>query len=126
MKKLLLLLPFYLLSACQNNSHSLNGKAFQLQIDETPVLIAFDENENRYFGKIVNNYFGNYTKNGQQISFQPAGATMMMGPEKSMKAEQKWFETLPQITSYSQTKNSLIFTLKDGSQLKLNKTSIHR
>ncbi len=123
MKKLFLLLPLFLLNACQNNTQSLNGTAYQFQFNETPILIAFDKNENRYYGKVVNNYFGNYTQTGNKITFQETGSTMMMGPEKDMKAEQKWFETLPQITSYSKTKNSLIFTLKDGSQIKLNKTT---
>ncbi|MBQ8251705.1 MAG: META domain-containing protein [Alphaproteobacteria bacterium] len=123
MKKLFLFLPLFLLNACQNNAHSLNGTAYQFQLNETPILIAFDKNENRYYGKVVNNYFGNFTQTGNKITFQETGSTMMMGPEKAMKAEQEWFKTISQISSYSQSKNALIFTLKDGSQIKLNKTT---
>ena len=124
MKKLFLLLPFCLLASCQNNPQSLNGNAYQFEIDNTPITIAFDENENQYYGKVVNNYFGNYTKNNNKITLHAGGSTMMMGPKNAMDAEQKWFELLPQIVAYSQTENFLILTLENGTELKLNKTNL--
>ena len=122
MKKLFLLLPFCLLASCQSNCQSLNGNAYQFELDNTPVTIAFDEKENRYYGKVVNNYFGNYTKDNHKITLYAGGSTMMMGPKKAMAVEQKWFELLPQVVAYSQTENSLILTLENGTELKLNKT----
>ena len=122
MKKLFLLLPFCLLASCQNNFQSLKGNAYQFELDNTPITIAFDEKENRYYGKVVNNYFGNYTNDSNKITLHAGGSTMMMGPKKAMAAEQKWFELLPQVIAYSQTNETLILTLENGTQLKLNKT----
>ncbi len=121
MKKLFLLLPFCLLASCQSNFQSLNKNTYQFELDNIPITISFDEKENRYYGKVVNNYFGNYIKDNNKITLHAGGSTMMMGPKKAMAVEQKWFELLPQIVAYSQTENSLILTLENGTELKLNK-----
>lgn len=122
MKKLFLLLPFFLLNACHSNSDTLRGNSYQFEINETPVLISFDKKDNRYYGKVVNNYFGSYSKDGNNITLHEGGATMMMGPKTKMLAEQEWFKLIPQISSFEQTQNGIIFTLKNGKKLTLQKT----
>lgn len=122
MKKIFLL-PLAFLTACQANGEKLNGTAYQYQLNNTPITIAFDKNENRYYGKVVNNYFGTYTTQSNEITFHPAGATMMMGPENEMKAEQEWFGLLSQITHFTKENNALIFTLKNGQVIKLQHTA---
>ena len=123
MKKIFLLSLLFL-TACQANGEKLNGTTYQYQLNNTPITIAFDKDENRYYGKVVNNYFGTYTIQNNKITFHPVGATMMMGPENEMKAEQDWFHLLFQITHFTKEDNTLILTLKNGQTIKLEHTPI--
>ena len=103
---LMLLLGFV---GCGGTSiHTLKGKEFVLNNSNT--TISFDEVENRFYGKAVNNYFGEYIQNGDNISLNLQGSTMMLGPKDEMKAETKYFNDLNQITTHKIEGNTL--TLK--------------
>lgn len=122
MKKIFLTLTTLLFaSACQTNSHAIDSDVYQYKINNTPISISFDAKENRFSGKVVNNYFGTYEQKGENISLHPLGATMMMGPAESMKAEQEWLQLLLNVKSIKQEDSKLIFTLKNGQQLFLFK-----
>ncbi len=110
MKKMFFYLILFLgLVGCGGTSvHTLKGKEFVL--NNSNITISFDESENKFYGKAVNNYFGEYTKNGDNISLNLQGSTMMMGPEDEMMAETKYFNDLNQITTYKIEGNTL--TLK--------------
>lgn len=124
MKKLLSLitLPLFL-SACQENQVQLNGHAYKYELNGTPVLIAFDKNDNRYFGKVVNNYFGSYSQKDGNFTFYLAGSTMMMGPDKDMDSERQWFQLLNQVTAVEKTQTDLILKLEDGKTILLKRTN---
>ena len=110
MKKMLLNLSLMLsLAGCTATSTpSIKGNEYSL--NNANITLAFDKNENKFYGKAVNNYFGVYTLNGANIKLELQGSTMMMGSPDEMEAETKYFSELNKITSYSLKDNTL--TLK--------------
>ncbi len=124
MKKLLSLMTIlFALSACGANKADLKGNSYQLQNEENKgvIILAFDKEEMRYYGVVVNRYFGSYEVDGHKIKFGPAGATMMMGPQAEMETEQKFLQTLPQISEYKLDGDDLTLITKDGQELKFFK-----
>lgn len=95
------------------------GKEYQLlQAQNNAVItLGFAEDEPRYFGKIVNNYFGAYEVKGDEIKFAPAASTMMMGPEAEMEAEQNFLQILPRIVKYRFSGTTLVLTTNNGQEL---------
>lgn len=109
-----------LLMLCGCSSQSdLAGKDFEWQNNDVKIALGFAENEPRFYGAVVNRYFGNYKTDGARIEFSPAGATMMMGPEPAMKAEQEWLQTLPSIVEYELIGNVLLLKSTNGEKFKL-------
>ena len=92
------------LAACTSQSaDSFVGKEYKLQNapDNAEITIGFAAKETRFFGvAAINNYFGSYQLNGGKITLEPAGSTMMAGPEELMKAEQDYLHFLPTVVSY--------------------------
>lgn len=110
-----------ILSACQTEKViPFKGKTYLLQNRDNlnPISLSFDSSANDYSGKVVNNYFGSYTTDETNgISFNPAGATLMMGPREEMEEEGQYFQILPSITKYDFDNETLIFTTSDGKEL---------
>ena len=81
MKNIFLVLSFVLMfcAGCQKNN-SFVGKEYKLQNTENDavITIAFSNNDNKFFGKAINNFFGNYDVKNNQIKFNYVGSTMMM------------------------------------------------
>ncbi len=102
MKKILLALTaVFLLNACSDSAPvSLKGKNFAFENDKA-ITLSFDANENKFHGKVLNNYFGSYTIDKNNIKFGPIASTMMAGPENEMKKEQAYFQNLGKVTTYS-------------------------
>ena len=94
MKKLLTgLVAILMVVACSKSSESLRGKSFVTETaNGTKITLNFDATENRVSGKVVNNFFGPYEIDGNNIKFGMIGSTMMMGPEDAMKAEYEFFQ----------------------------------
>lgn len=109
------------LSACQLNPHQLDNSVYHYQLNNIPITISFDAKENRFSGKVVNNYFGTYEQQGSSITLHPLGATMMMGPETAMQAEQHWIQLLAKVKTIQKTENGLILTLNNNQKLMLSK-----
>ena len=127
MSKILSLLAGVLLfAACSSQEqNSFVGKEYKLTQapNNTEISLGFDGKENRYFGKsAVNNYFGAYTLEGENLSFGPAGATMMAGPEPLMKAEQEYLQFLADVKSYKLEGKKLILNATDGKTLTFEET----
>ncbi len=127
MSKILSLLAGILMfSACSaQEPDSFIGKEYKLTQapNNAEITLGFDGKENRYFGKAaVNNYFGAYTLEGENLSFGPAGATMMAGPEVLMTAEQEYLQFLADVKSYKLEGNKLILTGADGKTLVFEET----
>lgn len=120
MNKLLsVVLALMVVVGCAAKSESFKGKEYKLSDAENgaAITLGFSADENRFFGKIVNNYFGTYTLEGNNISFGPAGSTMMMGPEPLMNAESNYLRALPTIKTFSLDGNKLVLKTADGKEL---------
>lgn len=121
MKKLALaLLAILVVAGCTSKpEQSFKGKEYQmLQAQNNAVItLGFSADEPRYFGKVVNNYFGSYEVKGDQIKFGPAGATMMMGPEKEMEAEHNYLQILPRIVSFHFVDSNLVLVTNNGQEI---------
>ena len=75
------------------------------------VTIIFNE-DGTFAGKgPVNNYFGNYVQNGESLTLEQVGATMMFGP--NMEAEDAYFESLKTVAGFTLTDAGL--TLVDAN-----------
>ncbi len=124
-KYILALFAVFMLGACSSKV-GFAGKTYILQnaMEPAKVIIGFDANEPKFYGSVVNRYFGGYSINGSTISLQPEGATMMMGPEAEMKAEAEWLQYLLQITEYTLKGNELILKTKTGKEFLLKETSV--
>lgn len=120
MKKILMMLAaIVMLSGCAENvPPSLKGKNFVLESDKN-ITLSFDANENRFAGKALNNYFGSYTLEKDNIKFGPIASTMMAGPESEMKKEQAYFQNLGKVKTYS-LKNKKLELKGDGVALIYN------
>jgi len=61
-----------------------------------------------------NMFFAPYTLDGAQLSFGPAGSTMMACEEPAMRQEQTYFANLEQVASYQIVANQLQMADADG------------
>lgn len=114
------LLVLLSLGACSSESEqSFKGKEYKLLQAQNGanITIGFAPQENRYFGKIVNNYFGAYELDGDKIKFGPAGSTMMMGPQSEMEAEANFLQILPRITNWHFVDKNLVLVTDNGQEL---------
>lgn len=87
----------------------------------TEITLGFDKIQDRYFGKIVNNYFGRYTINNNKIKFGEPGITMMMGSIEDMNAESAYIKALENEQTAEIKGDKLILTNKEGKKLIFNK-----
>lgn len=121
MKKLLsLVFAVLIMAGCSAESGgSFKGKEYKLTYaeDGANITLGFSATEDKYYGRAVNNYFGSYGIDGNDIKFGPAGATMMMGPQKLMEIESNYFKTLPKVRSFKVYSNKLVLVTEDGEKL---------
>lgn len=98
---------------------SFKGKNYQLlqPQNDVNVTLGFDKEQNKFYGKVVNNFFGSYKIDGQKINFGPVGSTMMMGTPDEMEAEMNFLQILPKIESYAFSGTSLILKTNNGQEL---------
>lgn len=128
MKKLLAFLGLVLLVSGCGKEAAFKGKSYQLlgAQNNSRVILEFAEDENRYFGSVINRYFGSYELDGDKIKFGPAGVTMMMGPEDQMEAEQNYLQILPRIVSYKMVGSNLVLVTNNGQELGFKEVSLPR
>lgn len=122
MSKLLsLILGVLMFTACTaKTSDSFVGKEYKLvnAPNNAEITLGFDGKENRFFGKAaINNYFGSYTLDGNNVTFGPAGSTMMAGPEELMKAESAYLQFLPEVKTYKLEGKKLTLTNGKNEEL---------
>ncbi len=118
-KKLSIMLVVFVLTSCgKHEALSSNTYVLENPADGVEITLGFNVEENRYFGSVVNRYFGRYKTDGNKITIAPGGATMMMGPPDAMKAEQEFFALLPKIVSYKVKGDTLVLTTSDAQELK--------
>ena len=121
-----LILGTLLFAACTAETpDSFVGKEYKLQNApaNAEITLGFDGKENRFFGKsAINNYFGSYTLDGDKITFGPAGATMMAGPQELMTAEQEYLQFLPTVKHFKLDGEKLTLSGADGKELVFEET----
>ena len=129
MKKIFAVLNLLLLlGACSTGAEEnagFVGKNYQMQDawNNTVITLGFAADEPRFYGSVVNNYFGNYQTDGNKITFGDAGSTMMMGPREEMEAERNYLQVLPQISSYRMDGTDLILSASDGKEYRFKEIS---
>ncbi|MFI3242290.1 MAG: META domain-containing protein [Alphaproteobacteria bacterium] len=119
MKKTLYIILLSLIFTSCSKQEELSSKTYTLTNPKqnTTITLGFNTKENRFFGKIINNFFGTYNIDGKKITFSPAGTTMMMGPQEAMEAEQDFLKTLPNISSYKIQDKTLTLNTSKGDKL---------
>ncbi len=122
MKKLLTALSACLLSACSNQAATTlpDSETYLLQnaMNGAEITISFTPAEHKFAGKAaVNRYFGSYTEDGNNLKLNPAGSTMMMGPQPLMQAERDFLQTLDKVARYDRDGDTLTLTTADGKTL---------
>lgn len=107
MKKILsALIAAAALTACNETEQTIVGKTYTL-LPEKAITIAFDEKEPRFYGKAVNNYFGEYKIDKNNITLTLQGSTMMAAPEEEMKREMDYFQNIGKIKTFTLKGQSL-------------------
>ena len=130
MKKILAFFSLiFLLGACSAESSQeagFIGKNYQMQNawNNAQITLGFDASEPRFFGSVVNNYFGFYKLNGNKLSFEDAGVTLMMGPAEEMEAERLYLELLPKISTYRMDGTDLILLTADGAEYRFKEVPL--
>lgn len=122
MKKLILgtILTTLFLGGCSTMEKSkkvedLNGTEFIMVKNNKKQSITLGFNKDNYFGfGGVNNYFGKYKIEGNNIKFDRMGSTMMAGPIPDMKNEQAYFDKLITVESYNLNNDKLILKTSNG------------
>ena len=119
-----IILSLFALTAC--GEHTFKGNTYTLTTspENMPITISFDPAENKYYGKALNNYFGNYVQNKNDITFTPVGTTMMMGSPTDMQAETNYLEELQQVVRFKVADKYLVLILKNNKELLFQKTGV--
>ncbi|MDR1693974.1 MAG: META domain-containing protein [Lactobacillaceae bacterium] len=124
MRKILaIFIGVFMLMGCGEQQTTFKGYEYKMlnTPNDVNVTISFDAEENRYFGKVVNNFFGLYMAEGNDIAFAPAASTMMMGIGEAMDVEREVLQNLLEIRSYKFDGGKLIFNLEGGRTLEFKK-----
>ena len=122
MRKLLLILCFVLvLPACKQDM-TIRGREYILQdYPDTEVLLGFDAHENRFYGEVVNRYFGDYNWDGaESLKMQVQGSTMMMGKPTDMDFEYQYLQDLALVNRIKINPTDIVLYLSDGRTLTYN------
>lgn len=99
------------------NAESLKGANFVSTQPGAEIELAFDANEMRVYGRVVNLYNGGYTVDGDNIKFEPFASTMMMGEPAAMDAEAQYFTFMPTVEKYNLADGKLTLIAGDGSEI---------
>ena len=93
--RFLILVLFILLAGCNEKDLTPVGQEYRLIDSEIPVDITLGFNpDGRFYGKAVNNYWGQYHIHDNTISFSGITNTMKVGTKPQMQAERIYFEHL--------------------------------
>ncbi len=113
-----------LMAACSAQGDTIQGKDYKMQnaMNDAEISLGFSAKSNRFFGGVVNRYFGTYKIDGNNIELSPAGSTMMMGPQPLMEAEQAYLSSLPQIKTFSLEGKKLILMFADCKEYIFDET----
>ena len=124
MKKHLLALILSTVALTGCHQPSIKGNVYTLSTSPQgmPITLAFDNVENKYYGKALNNYFGTYEINGNKITLNAGGMTQMAGASAEMEAEHAYFKDLSNVERFKIAEKYLILILKNDKELLFQKT----
>ncbi len=105
------------LAACGNTDNGLRGAKFIAPGNGANITLAFDTDDMRFYGQVVNLYNGSYRASGDRIKFDQDATTLMMGPADAMDAERNYFQFLTQVEKYNLNDGTLTLTANDGKTM---------
>lgn len=85
------------------------------------ITIGFAKDENRYFGQVLNYYFGNYTFGPKTIKLSAPASTKMAGPTEIMNAENEYLKDITGSLEIKTEENKLILKNKAGKEFVFEK-----
>lgn len=116
---LILVLSFVGCSSLETKQNDkLVGKEYVLATTNEDYKISLNFSEENFFGFAgVNNYFGKFSTEENNIYLGNVGVTMMAGPEKVMLAEQNFLKDLNEVKTFKSTKDKLTLFTSTGKTL---------
>ena len=103
-------------------NEKLLGKRYILSQTSKDYKISINFAEDNFFGYSgVNNYFGKYEVQGNNLKFDAIGSTLMSGPTKAMNAEINYLKSLNEVNSFYFSKDQLVLKTTNGKKLLFNK-----
>lgn len=123
-----LLAVVFMLSACHKTEtpDSFEGRSYILRNAPASarITLGFEGESKRFFGESgVNRYFGHYTIYDKNLTFSPAGSTMMMGEAALMEAEHDYLQALGQVRSFKMEGHKLYLYTSDNRELVFSEMS---
>ncbi len=85
------------------------------------ITLGFAKDENRYFGQVLNYYFGNYTLGARTIKLSAPASTKMAGPVEIMNAENEYLRDITGSLEMKTEDNKLILKNKAGKEFVFEK-----
>ena len=82
------------LVGCKEKELTPVGHEYQLAGSKVPVITLGFNPDGRFYGKALNNYWGQYHIYGNTISFSAITNTMKSGTKPQMNAERTYFDRL--------------------------------
>ena len=119
----LFLALFVLLAGCKEKELTPVGQEYQLVNFEVPMNITLGFNpDGRFYGKVLNEYWGQYHIHDNVISFSGITSTMKAGTLPQMRAEKAYFDSLTNGHSFEIKEGELkiFFDEKGVLEFKLN------
>lgn len=104
----------------QKNAQSIKGVEYVLTgtPENATITLTFSDTDNRFFGQVLNRYFGTYDmKEDGNLTLSGAASTMMAGPRDLMQLEQEYFIDLSKVIGYEANKYILTLHLSNGKTL---------
>ena len=108
------------LTACGNNGQNpemLKGVNFISAQPGVDITLSFDPSEMRVYGRVVNNYNGAYTADGDEIKFDGFASTMMLGAPEAMETETEYFQFMPTVETYEYADGKLTLIGEGGKEI---------
>ena len=106
----------FLLGACRPEP-TVRGNTYFLRGSPLEISLSFDAHENRYFGKVVNRYYGTYQMDENTISFSSPSSTMYSGDEDDLVLEETYLSDLSTAKTYRLDENTLTLHLTNHKEL---------
>lgn len=108
------------LAACGDNGQNpdaLKGISFVSAQPGVDITLTFDPQDMRVYGKVVNQYNGGYTADGDNIKFEGFASTMMMGAPEAMETEAEYFQFMPTVETYELSDGKLTLVGENGKEI---------